>query len=83
MGRDTITGLVVLAMSLALSWATLGLERQVCLDLILEIALRSTADHQAFSGVVPGSITRAMDSTRRFHRPASTVSCFRPTAVSA
>lgn len=27
MGRDTITGLVVLAMSLALSWATLGLER--------------------------------------------------------
>src|SRR5512133_4161442 len=55
---------------------------QVRANLVLEVALRSAAEHQAFSGVGPGSMTRAMDSTSRFHRPVSMVSCLRPSAVS-
>ena len=55
---------------------------EVRADLVLEVALRASTEHQAFSGVGSGSITRAMDSTSRFHRPASMVSCFRPAAVS-
>ena len=50
-------------------------------DCVYEIALGSAAEHQAFSGVGLGSMTRAMESTRRFHRPASTASCFRPVVV--
>ncbi len=62
---------------------SLDLEVDVRADLVVEISLRSAAEHQAFSGVGPGSMTRAMDSTRRFQRPVSTVSCFRPDVVSA
>ena len=48
---------------------------EVRADLVLEVVLRAAAEHQAFSGVGPGSMTRAMDSTSRFQRPVSIVSC--------
>jgi hypothetical protein len=60
----------------------LGLERDVGSDLVLKIVLGAAAEHQAFSGVGPGSMTRAMDSTRRFQRVVSTANCLRPVAVS-
>src|SRR5262245_10333641 len=50
-------------------------------DLVFKISLRSAAEHQASPSVALESMTRAIDSTRRFHRPVSTVSCFRPAAV--
>ena len=59
----------------------LDFELEVRADLVLEVALGAAAEHQAFSGVGPGSMTRAMESTRRFQRPASTVSCLRPAVV--
>ena len=74
--------------ALSVGWAhplrakPLGLEVEVGADLVFEVGLRSTADHQVFSGVGPGSITRAMESTRRFQRPVSKVSCLCPVAVS-
>ena len=74
--------------ALSVGWAhplrakPLGLEVEVGADLVFEVGLRSTADHQVFSGVGPGSITRAMESTRRFQRPVSNVSCLCPVAVS-
>src|SRR6185436_15138074 len=55
---------------------------EVRADLVLEVVLRAAAEHHAFSGVGPGSMTRAMDSTSRFQRPVSIVSCLRPNAVS-
>ena len=63
------------------SLPTFGFELDLGLDLVFEVALRAASEHQAFSGVGPGSITRAMDSTRRFQRPVSTVNCLRPAAV--
>jgi hypothetical protein len=66
----------------ALRAEALGLEREMRLDLLLEVALRAAAEHQALSGVGSGPRTRTMDSTRAFHRPVSTTSCLRPTAVS-
>ena len=66
----------------ALCFETCHFHLEVRADFVLEVVLRAAAEHQAFSGVGPGSMTRAMDSTSRFHRPVSMVSCLRPTAVS-
>ena len=61
---------------------TFDFHLEVRADLVLEVALRAAAEHQAFSVVGSGSMTRAMDSTSRFQRLVSIVRFFFPSAVS-
>jgi hypothetical protein len=58
------------------------LDLDVRLNLLLEVALAAPAELHQQPSTGSGPSTRAMDSTRRFHRPLSVRNCLRPSAVS-